>query len=282
MREYVQNIIPRLLKYSTRLDRLEVFVEKSWVYIDENNNKHQYIFERSGELHMSLNGIVKTGSWKLLTTNQLLIDRLTDKILLEHVFVEDALLVLKLADTENTPFILINKQQLPDLDVKGYLDRYESTYKLSPISSSTGYILLDSNQIKGDSFYVNKLISFESGILLTGVYRVARSDSEMYIELANNWVKRVFFLHHYNSGDLNIAIEQDEPFNLQQGDKVVGGKLPVNMEIQLKNDEGEKFNITINDQNVITTVTTWNIFDTFFWIAVAFIVFAVIVVAARN
>jgi hypothetical protein len=281
MREYVQNIIPRLLKYSTRLDRLEVFVEKSWVYIDEDNNKHQYIFERSGELHMSLNGIVKTGSWKLLTTNQLLINRLTDKILLEHVFVQDALLVLKLADTENTPFILINKQQIPDLNVEAYLDQYEATHELTPNSSSTGYILLESNQIKGDSFYINKVISFESGILLTGVYRVARSN-EMYIDLANNRIKRVYFLNHYKYGELNVSIEQNDPFNLQEGDKVVEGKLPVGVEVQLKNNEGDNLKITINEQYVITSARSWGIYDTIFWTAIACIVIAILVIIIRN
>jgi hypothetical protein len=281
MREYVKNIIPRLIKYSTRLDKLEVFVEKSWVYIDEDNNKHQYIFERSGELHMSLNGIVNTGKWKLLTTNQLLIDRLTDKILLEHVFVEEALLVLKLADTENTPFILINKQQIPDLDVEAYLDRYETTHKLTPNSSSTGYILLESNQIKGDLFYVNKVISFESGILLTGVYRVARSN-EMYIDLANNIIKRVYFLTHYKYGELNVSIEQNDPFNLQQGDKVIESRLPVGVEVQLKNNIGDNLKITINEQYVITSARSWGIYDTIFWTAVACIVIAILVIIIRN
>jgi hypothetical protein len=131
MREFLRNIIPRIQKYSKGLDKIEVFVDKTepWIYVDDEGNQHQYIFMRDKRLIMSYNGIVKTGTWELLPTNQLLINRVNDEIILEHLFVNKDLLILKKTGRNDNPFILINKVEIPDLNVEQYLSELEKKKK---------------------------------------------------------------------------------------------------------------------------------------------------------
>jgi hypothetical protein len=82
---------------------------------------------------MTSNGTTKTGKWELLPTNQLLIDRNSDQIILDHIFVEKALLILKLSGTEEQPFILINPVEIPNLDVLAYLQKFEIERREIPL-----------------------------------------------------------------------------------------------------------------------------------------------------
>ena len=149
MKEYLKNIIPRIKQYSKGLDTIEVFVDKTepWFFVDESGLHHQYIFLRDNRLLMTSNGTTKTGKWELLPTNQLLIDRNSDQIILDHLFVDNALLILKLTGANEQPFILINTEEIPDLDVLGYLKKFEiksekisNGYKAPQIEDETDFL----------------------------------------------------------------------------------------------------------------------------------------------
>ena len=86
MIDFVKNILPRVLNYSKDLDEKEIFVEKPWIFIDESNNHHEYIFMRDGRLVMSLNGAVTIGSWELMPNKKLMINRLVDTIMLQKIW----------------------------------------------------------------------------------------------------------------------------------------------------------------------------------------------------
>jgi hypothetical protein len=102
MQQYLKNFIPRLNQFSRTLDQIESFVDKPWIFIDEKNNKHTYIFQRDKSLIMSLNGIVEMGSWNYIpAAESLLIDRGTDKILLKHGFLDKAVMVLRTDNNKN-------------------------------------------------------------------------------------------------------------------------------------------------------------------------------------
>jgi hypothetical protein len=84
MKNAIKNLIPRLIQYSKQLDKVENFVDKSWLYLDSNGDNHEYIFMRDFRLIMSVNGTVVTGKWELLPNGKLLIDRVSDKIMLKN------------------------------------------------------------------------------------------------------------------------------------------------------------------------------------------------------
>jgi hypothetical protein len=129
MIDYIKNILPRIQQYSKSLDTIETFVDKNWIFIDENNDHHEYLFLRDKRIIMTLKYVTKEGSWDLLPTGQLLIKRSsTDTIKLEKLFIEKGLLILKYSSTNDNPFVLINSKLIPDLDVVSYLKKLESEY----------------------------------------------------------------------------------------------------------------------------------------------------------
>jgi hypothetical protein len=162
MIEFLKNIIPRIQKYSKGLDKIEVFVDKTepWIYVDESGLNHQYIFLRDNRLLMTSNGSTKTGKWELLPTKQLLIDRNSDQIILDHLFVDKALLILKLSGVNERPFILINTEEIPDLDVLAYLKNIE-------IGSERSTAVYKKPLIEDDTDHIAKVIGYAIlGILM--------------------------------------------------------------------------------------------------------------------
>jgi hypothetical protein len=153
MIDYIKNIIPRIQQYSEALDSIENFVDKNWIFLDENNDHHEYLFLRDKRIIMTLKYVTKEGSWDLLPTGQLLIKRSsTDIIKLEKLFIEKGLLILKYSSTSDNPFVLINTKLIPDLDVVSYLKKLESEYE-----RLGNYILTENDDRKIDEsilFYI--------------------------------------------------------------------------------------------------------------------------------
>src|SRR6266542_5093632 len=124
MKLYINNLIPRLQKFSETLDKKEIFVDIPWVIIDSNFNQQKYIFKRNGEFVMSLNGQVSIGKWEYLSAaRSLLIDRIQDQILLNQNFIDPAVMILKRDGLKDENLILINEILIPDLNVTDYLKK---------------------------------------------------------------------------------------------------------------------------------------------------------------
>ncbi len=124
MKDYLQNLLPHVREYSQSLDKQELFVDKPWVILDENNNQQKYIFRRNGELIMSLNGQVSTGRWEYISAaKSLLINRIKDKILLNQDFFDPAVMILKMDGNKEKPFLMANEQLIPDLNIENHLRR---------------------------------------------------------------------------------------------------------------------------------------------------------------
>lgn len=123
MRKYIENLLPRIQKFSETLDRKELFIDQPWVLLDDDLNKVQYIFRRDSSIIMSYNGNVGIGKWEYIAgANSLLIDLDGKKHLLNQAFVEKGLLILKKDGYKEAPWILANEKIIPDLDVKKYLN----------------------------------------------------------------------------------------------------------------------------------------------------------------
>lgn len=122
MKIHLQDIVKRLAQFSEKLDNSSLFIDKPWVLIDTNSDYQKYIFKRNGELIMSINGHVQVGKWEYLSSaKSILIDRIKDKVLLNHSFVDRAVMVLRFDGSINHLFVLANEMVIPDLDVKKYL-----------------------------------------------------------------------------------------------------------------------------------------------------------------
>jgi len=112
MKTFLLNIIPKIQKYSKKLDDISVLTGKNWVVIEEENeNKIVFIFrEKNNQLLISENGKIEKGSWEYLGNKSLLIDRKDGSYLFKHGFIDDTVLALKV-DGKNEYALLVNESK---------------------------------------------------------------------------------------------------------------------------------------------------------------------------
>lgn len=129
MLDYIKNLLPRLKKYSKDLDKVENFINREWVLIDDGGNNQTYEFMRDGRLVMTFisdnctNQQTQIGRWDLLGSGRLLITRQQGALILNQGFLGDSLLILQESGTSNNPFCCYDPQKIRRFDINTYLDQ---------------------------------------------------------------------------------------------------------------------------------------------------------------
>lgn len=114
MKTFISDLIPKLQRFSQKLDNLTLLTNKHWVVIDDiSNNKNVYIFRTNSDLLLSHNGKVEKAKWEYLGNNSLLIDKKEESFLLKLGFFDENILAFKL-DGKNEYAFLINENKYDD------------------------------------------------------------------------------------------------------------------------------------------------------------------------
>ena len=107
MRTYISDLIPRIQRFSQRLDNLTLLTNQHWVIIDDiEKTKNVYIFRESNDLLISQNGKVEKAKWEYLGQNSLLIDRKNESYLFKHGFFDENILALKIDSKDEYAFFV--------------------------------------------------------------------------------------------------------------------------------------------------------------------------------
>jgi hypothetical protein len=107
MKTYISEIIPKIKRYSERLDNLTLLTNQHWIVIDElQNSKNVYIFRSNNELLISQNGKVEKAKWEYLGSNALLIDRKEESYLFKHGFFDSNVLALQVDGSSEYAFLV--------------------------------------------------------------------------------------------------------------------------------------------------------------------------------
>ena len=136
MKTFLLDIIPRIQRYSQKLDNLAVLTNKHWVFIDEElNKKVVFIFrEKERQLLISENGNIEKGSWEYLGNNSLLIDRRHGSYLF-HGFFDNNIMALKHDSTDGYAFFVNETKYGNELNTVNDIKHFLSEKYLSKISS---------------------------------------------------------------------------------------------------------------------------------------------------
>ena len=111
MQTFIADIIPKLQKFSQKLDELSLLTNQHWVVLDElTKSKNVYIFRSNNELLISSDGKVEKGKWEYLGNNSLLIDRKDESFLFKHGFFDENVMALKI-DGKEEYAILVNENR---------------------------------------------------------------------------------------------------------------------------------------------------------------------------
>lgn len=107
MRTFIADIIPKIQRFSQRLDDLTKLTNQHWVSLgDITQSKRVFIFRANNQLLISDNGIVEKGSWEYLGNQSLLLDTKTESYLLKHGFFDENVIALKLDSTDSYAFFV--------------------------------------------------------------------------------------------------------------------------------------------------------------------------------
>lgn len=191
MKTYISDIIPKIQKFSQKLDNLTLLTNQHWVVIDNvENEKNVYIFRQNNELLISQNGKVEKAKWEYLGHNSLLIDRKDESYLFKHGFFDENILALKI-DSKNEYAFLVNEnkfdKELNSLEsiIEFLNKKYVASTIRKNIQNTTGFIIETDEQNDKDIDYTApeyKIVNqTEESSLFGGItdkYLIEFSDGE--------------------------------------------------------------------------------------------------------
>lgn len=224
MIDYIQQLLPRLRQFSSQLDKKELFIDKLFTLLQPNNEVHQYTFIRGGKLILTKNGKGIEGTWELLPTGQLLINRgSNDIITLDFDFLHPDVLIMKLGGTANNPFIIYRQEKIENGNVLKFLQLLNAKNRGEKVYELPNSVISESD--------LDGFIKDENGELFTGVIFSLPYNHNLYNHrvrnvksVSNGIIKEEFYevkyLAHNHSFDY-ILIMQKSLSVIQIGDKLV-------------------------------------------------------------
>ncbi|MBE7653997.1 hypothetical protein [Tenacibaculum finnmarkense] len=109
MKTYFSDLIPKIQRYSKKLDDLTNITNANWIIIEEIfNSKKTYIFRPNNQLIISTDGSVEKRKWEYIKNNSLLIDIENESFLFKLGFLDANFFILKL-DNKNEYLFLVNE-----------------------------------------------------------------------------------------------------------------------------------------------------------------------------
>lgn len=196
MRTYVADIIPKIQRFSQKLDNLTMLTNQHWVVLDElSQSKTVYIFRPNSELLISINGKVDKAKWEYLGQNTILIDLKEQSYLFRHGFFDENILALKV-DSKEEYAVLINesKYQGELNSITAVINFLKQNYNITPETTNEQ---LEKNKTQTTNFsYVRDGYTFKMG-----------SFKEYILTLSSG---RVFKIYQKQSNGKYFIYDKDE------------------------------------------------------------------------
>lgn len=144
MKTYIADIIPKIQRYSHKLDNLTLLTDQHWVLIDNiENEKQVYLFRPGNELLISRNGKIEKHKWEYLGNKSLMIDLGDEAFLFKHGFFDENLLALKIDSKQEYAFFINENKYNGDINsfskvIEFLNDKYLFNESKSDIENQTG------------------------------------------------------------------------------------------------------------------------------------------------
>ena len=161
MKTYILDIIPKIQRYSQKLDDLTILLNKHWVIFDEILlSKSVYIFRANKELLISNDGKVQKAKWDYVGTSALLIDIGDESYLFKHGFIDEDILALKLDGKDEYALLINESSSMQELNsIKSIIEFLSDKY-LGQELNSPPYNVLEMTRESDPSETKNKPTAF--------------------------------------------------------------------------------------------------------------------------
>jgi hypothetical protein len=171
MKTFIADIIPKIQKYSQKLDNHTLLTNQHWVVFDNiDSAKNVYIFRSNNQLLISNNGKVEKGRWENIGNNSLLIDLQKDSYLFKHGFFDQNILALKLDGKNEYAFLINESKYLGELNsLDKIIDFLHSKYLDKPLPKEIEKSkIIQSSKVKISTFSMSKIITPNGIIFVEG------------------------------------------------------------------------------------------------------------------
>jgi hypothetical protein len=190
MKTFITDIIPKIQRFSQKLDDLTKLTNQHWVSLgDLNHSKRIFIFRPNNQLLISDNGIVEKGAWEYLGNQSLLIETKAQNYLLKHAFFDENIIALKLDSTDSYAFFVNETKYQKELnnidDILKFLDdKYlKNNKKPTGLGSNAKGVLNENisykvlNQFEMYDFLIGNHIVYELKFMNGLVGKIYRGNS---------------------------------------------------------------------------------------------------------
>lgn len=172
MKTFVADIIPKIQRFSQKLDDLTKLTNQHWVSLDDiNQSKKVYIFRPNNQLLISENGIVEKGSWEYLGNQSLLLDTKNESYLLKHGFFDENVIALKLDSTDRFAFFINETKYHRELNTIQDIIKFLEDKYLNSKGGPSGIGSKSRGSIS-ENYSYNVISEKESFDLILGSYKV--------------------------------------------------------------------------------------------------------------
>lgn len=195
MNGHIKYYINALANLNLSLQKKGILIDKPWALVDGDGEIQKLIFKKDKGLILSKNGKVTIGNWDYFPeAKALLINRVTDILLLKEQFIDENIIVLKKDGTDNSFFALVNENTIPDYNILGYLNRLKckafNIYQKRLLSGNTLEIYNYEDGYAFTNLRVQMIDdNFDTLRLEDGKYLTANKRQTFYI--SNNRVSNV-------------------------------------------------------------------------------------------
>lgn len=118
MKTYLMSIPDSIKGISDKLNIKALLCDKSWVIYNDEDTKIVFIFEKSGSIIISQNGVVEKAKWEYVKANKsILIENNGQTLLLHPTFVDDVLFILQ-QDGTSLHIVMIDEKEVERLMLK--------------------------------------------------------------------------------------------------------------------------------------------------------------------
>lgn len=245
MNDILQYFVSSLANKTLTLKKKGLLVDKPWTLVNEEGHLQKLIFRRDNTLILSHDGVVKEGTWEYLPeAHSLLVDRVSDKLLLNEKYLDENVLILKRDGTQDDFFALANQNTIADLDIPKYLySLHLDNHNISEKNLYGGRKLqiIDGQKVSEIDDYTGKSVKwvnlqYQSQIVEDGSYLSADRNETLTIQSGIIQSVKKNLLKVFDDGTQLEIVEgsENEEYNIGKAATLNG--VPVdNMSLQSKN-----------------------------------------------
>lgn len=123
LQDQIQSFRSSLRNYSSQLANKNLLVDIPWTMVDGDLNLQRLIFNRNYSLYVITEGVIQESTWEYLPSmNSLAISIDGKRILMNEIFADGRVLILKKDGNSQELMAFVNESELPKVDLVSYLE----------------------------------------------------------------------------------------------------------------------------------------------------------------